>query len=151
LGDSLRRTVAEKHQATVWLLHQFNGDQNKRSPTVLLHHSDAAESKAFAENLAACGCLGVEDKSTGCRLLNWSKVRYYNDRSQSAPTLQINGMFGGMTDVSNRFTPDANTRTFIDPHSRSTLEGDSPPPIRRGPPGLRPNLLAGAGAGDSEY
>lgn len=151
LGDSLRRTIAEKHQATVWLLHQFNGDQNKRSPTVLLHHSDAAESKAFAENLAVCGCLGVEDKATGCRLLNWSKVRYYNDRSQSAPTLQIDGMFGGMRDVSNRFTPDANTRTFIDPHSRSALEGEAPQPVRRGPPGLRPNLLAGAGAGDSEF
>lgn len=140
IGDDFRRQIAERFQCTAWLLHQFNGDQNKRSPTTLLHHSDASESKAFAENLAVCGCLGVEDKSTGCRLLNWSKVRYFQDRSQSAPTLQIDGRFGSMVDVSNRYVPDPGTSTFVDPQSRHTLEGDTvaaPRRVGRGPVGLR--------------
>lgn len=138
IGDQIRREIAEKHQCTVWLLHQFNGDQNKRSATTLLHHSDAAESKAFAENLAVCGCLGVEDKATGCRLLNWSKVRYYQDRSQSAPTLQIDGRFGCMVDVSSRFVPDERSGSFVDPSARQALEGESDAPRRpRGPVGLR--------------
>jgi hypothetical protein len=119
IGDKFRRQIAERHNCTAWLLHQFNGDQNKRNPTTLL--------------------------------LSWSKVRYYQDRSAAAPTLQICGKFGGMIDVSNRYVPDPNTRSFIDPSSRSSLEGDATPrPARRGPPGLRDASL-GALAGDSEY
>jgi hypothetical protein len=135
LGDMLRREIAEKNQCTVWLLHQFNGDQNKRSSTTLLHHSDAAEAKAFAENLAVCACLGTEDKLTGCRLLNFSKVRYYNDRSQSAPTLQIDGRFGCMIDVSHRFIVNPDTRSFMDPNTRNALEGQVSDRPQYGPVG----------------
>ncbi len=140
LGDALRRRVAEHFQATTWLLHQFNPEQNKRSPTTLLHHMDASESKSFAENLAVCGCLGTKDEATGCILMNWSKVRYYVNRSQSKPTLQIDGRFCRMIDVSDRFVPDAISRTFTDPNSMTNIEGTQRGPVSQGPPGRRPTV-----------
>lgn len=134
LGDQMRRRVAEQFDATVWLLHQFNAEQNKRAPTALLHHSDSAEARNFAENLATCGCLGVMDPVTGCILLNWSKVRYNRNGDIPMPTLQIDGQFCQMVDVSNRFIPDRATHRFIDPVTAHTIMGRTGP-VSNGPPG----------------
>jgi hypothetical protein len=137
LGDQLRQQVAEKFQATVWLAHQFNGDQNKRAPTTLLHHSDAAESKAFAENLAACGCLGVKDKQTGCLLLNWSKVRYHEAANKQPAVLRIDYDYSQMV-IANNYQLDLASGRFIDSSTAMQIQGVSRGPAGHGPPGFRP-------------
>lgn len=137
LGDMLRRQVADHFNCTVWLFHQFTGDQNKKSPTTLLHHTDASESKSFAENLACCACLGVRDPSTGCVLLNWSKNRYNPNHGRAMPVLQIDGDFCRLVDVSHRYVPDAQSRNFIDPSTRYAIEGhhETHNPVSSGPDG----------------
>lgn len=137
LGDQLRQQVAEKFQATVWLAHQFNGDQNKRAPTTLLHHSDAAESKAFAENLAACGCLGVRDKQTGCLLFNWSKVRYHESENKKPAVLRIDYDYSRMV-VANNYQLDAASGRFIDSATATQIQGLSRGPVGHGPAGFIP-------------
>jgi hypothetical protein len=124
LGDQLRQQIAEKFQCTVWLAHQFNGDQNKRAPTTLLHHSDAAESKAFAENLAACGCLGVKDKQTGCLLLNWSKVRYHESEIKTPAVLRIDYDYSRMVMATN-YQLDLTSGRFIDQSVASQIQGQA--------------------------
>lgn len=135
LGDQLRQQVAEKFQATVWLAHQFNGDQNKRAPTTLLHHSDAAESKAFAENLAACGCLGVKDPQTGCLLLNWSKVRYHEAENKRPAVLRIDYDYSRMVAATN-FQLDLTSGRFIDSSMATQIQGFGP--VGSGPADFRP-------------
>ena len=138
LGDQLRQQVAEKFQATVWLAHQFNGDQNKRAPTTLLHHSDAAESKAFAENLAACGCLGVKDPQTGCLLLNWSKVRYHEAENKVPAVLRIDYEYSRMVMATN-YQLDTTSGRFIDSSTATQIQGlTRRNPVGNGPEGFSP-------------
>lgn len=137
LGDQLRRKIGDHFGCTVWLFHQFAGDQSKRSPTHLMHHMDASESKSFAEHLACCGCLGVMDKTTGCVLFNWSKNRYNANHGRAMPVLQIDGEFRRLVDVSHRYVPDAQTHRFIDPSTRYMIQGhhETSNPVSNGPEG----------------
>jgi len=135
LGDTLRRQVANRFNCTVWLLQQLNAEQPTKSPTTLLHHTNAAEARNFAENLAVCGCLGTIDRSTGCLMLNWSKVRYHSERTRPAPILQIDQHFCRFVDVSTEYTADPQCHTFLDASDARTIyggiDGDVPP---RNPP-----------------
>lgn len=136
LGNDLRLEVAVPFQATVWLAHQFNAEQNKRKPTVLLSHEDASESKSFAENLATCMCLGVRDPATGCILVNWSKLRYGADNALQLPPAVVHNdwQFSRMVDVSTRFTLDRVTNRFVDPATAAQIGGlDEQPRTLRGP------------------
>jgi hypothetical protein len=131
IGDQLRTEVSEPLGATTWLLHQFNGEQAKRSPTKLLNHTDAAESKAFAENMACCGCLGTRDAGSRVLLLNWSKVRYHSNNELNMPRLRINGDFSRMDDVSDQFVLAEAGGGFVDPATRNALSGHVEEPRRR--------------------
>lgn len=113
LGMQLRRQIAQRFNCTVWLLHQMSGAATKVSPTRVLTHGDAADCKSFAENMAVCGCLGNEDKSTGCRLLNWSKTRHTDGATALPSTLRINNLFAMMEDVTRNYRADPARGVFM--------------------------------------
>lgn len=112
-GDEFRRKVSERYKTTSWILHQLKGDVGKAKPTVLMHHTDAGESKDFAVNMAVCGCLGTADPQTGCRRLNWSKVRFRANEQIAPATLRIHDQFAMMEDVSSLYLADEHSRQFI--------------------------------------
>lgn len=101
-GDDVRRQICERFNCTAWVAHQLKGAAGTASPTKLMHHSDAGESADFADNMTLCFCLGTEDKSTGCRVLNPSKVRYLSSEDASPIILKIN-KFAMMHDVSRNY------------------------------------------------
>jgi len=70
-----RRNIAEAFSCTVWVMHQIKGSMITASPTKLFHHGEAAEASAFGAEMSVCACIGAPDRETGCRRLNFSKVR----------------------------------------------------------------------------
>lgn len=101
-GDDVRRQICERFNCTAWVAHQLKGAAGTASPTKLMHHSDAGESSDFADNMAVCFCLGTEDKATGCRILNPSKVRYLPGEEAPPVILKIN-KFAMMQDVTRNY------------------------------------------------
>lgn len=138
-GDLVRREIAERFGCTVWALHQIAAASCNASPTKLLHHNDSAECKAFADNLAVCGCMGVVDPVTGCRRLNFSKVRYKAVETITPVTLRINENFAWLEDVGNQFVAAESGRGFVDRETANRVEGSfhADRGISSGPIGLR--------------
>lgn len=137
LGMECRRRISQHFNCTTWVLHQMAGAAGKTSPTKLLTHNDAADCKSFAENMAVCGCLGTDDKQTGCRWLNWSKTRYNSSQVSPPSTLRIHDRFALMEDVSAVFTPDTARGVFMTAEDSRRIDGAAAAPRRQaGPRGL---------------
>lgn len=140
-GDEFRRKVSERFKTTSWILHQLKGELGTANPTKLMHHSDAGESKDFAVNLAVCGCLGTADPNTGCRRLNWSKVRFRPNERITPATLRIHEQFALMEDVGSLYMVDESGRQFISRDEAQEIGGMQNATQRRaamtGPPGMR--------------
>jgi len=123
MGDRIRCEVAIRFDCTAWIMHQLASDQGKRSATTKLTDLDAAEAHNFAENLAACGCLGVADPRTGCQLFNWSKVRYRKQWEHAPSVIMLDGAFCRFNDVSARYRADSVTRSFMNPNESQVVYG----------------------------
>ena len=124
-GNTARREIAERFHCTVVALHQIAASEGGRSATALLHHTMAQESKAFAENMAACACIGSADQQSGCRRVNWSKVRYVPQERVEPITVRINDQYSLMDDVSSTYTVDETTRRFITQDAAAQMHGSA--------------------------
>lgn len=111
--DECRRQIAERYNCTVWVLHQVKGDAGNWAPTRLVHHTDSGECKDFAENAAVCGCIGPYCKTTGCRFLNFSKVRYRQGERIKPVVVRIDDTLADVIDVTGQYLVAANNRGFV--------------------------------------
>lgn len=138
-GDRCRRDIAERFGCTVIILHQIAPAEGQRHSTALLHHSMASESRAFAENLAACGCIGNADPSTGCRRFNWSKIRYEAQEKVQPVTLRIDEHFARMENVDELYVVDDAGRRFVPKDAAERIHGGAQDQqtAQAGPAGLR--------------
>jgi len=139
-GDRCRKEIAERFGCTVWVLHQVKGEAGTAKPSKLIHHSEAGESKDFATNMAVCGCLGVADPATGCRRLNFSKVRYRPNESITPPTLRIDDRFAVMRDVTSQFSLAEGGQQFITAADQQQVHAvdTSHRTAQQGPAGMSP-------------
>ena len=124
-GNLARREIAERFRCTVVALHQIAPSEVGKSATSLLHHSMAQESKAFAENMAACACIGNADVHTGCRRINWSKIRYKPQERVEPITVRINDEYSLMDDVSTTYVVDEANRRFVTQDAAARLHGSA--------------------------
>lgn len=133
-----RRQIAERFGCTVWVFHQIKGAQLNASPTKLFHHSDAAEASAFAAELTVCGCIGAPDQDTGCRRLNFSKVRYIANEEVLPVTFRIHPALSMIEDVTHRYGVDEAGRRFalVEDLARTQGAEAATPRAQAGPPGL---------------
>lgn len=140
-GDRCRKEISERFGCTTWVLHQLKGDAGAAKPSKLMHHTDAGESKDFATNMAVCACLGVADPVTGCRRLNFSKVRYRPNEAITPPTLKIDDRFAIMRDVSAQFVLDEGGRQFITAEDQRQVHavGATERRPQAGPEGMEPS------------
>lgn len=141
--DTIRRLVAEKFGCAVWLLQQLNAEANKRAPGAAQHHSDAAESRDFGENLWYCITLSTPDRANN----NTLQLAVTKSRDSAAPpsgmVVRIDGnsfklvsdqdhVIGSngrivQTDFHSRFAQGGEPRTDQQPPP------DQPPPARENP------------------
>ena len=150
-GQLVRRQLAEKFRCAAWIMHQVRAEDCDKSPTKLMHHSQSSECKAFAVELSVCGCIGVPDKSTGCRYINWSKVRYAPDQNITPSILRINDTFASIDEVSHRYGVDETGLRFVTQEDLRQLAGTEATHERRaamsGPPGMRRDMEPQNGQG----
>jgi len=153
-GNRCRREIAERFNCTVTIMHQIAPAEGQRNATALLHHSMAAESRAFAENLAACACIGNTDVSTGCRRLNWSKIRYQAQEKVEPVTIRINDQFALMEDVGSIYAVDDSGRRFVPRDTLQRVHGGEQQPqaqtVTENPPNIRTQMDAGEAALESD-
>ena len=138
-GDNCRKQLSERFGCTTWLLHQLKGAAGEYPPTKLIKHTDAAECRDFAVNLAVCMCLGTPDEKTGCRRLNFSKVRYRSNEVTLPVTLRPHDKLAEMCDVTRDYTVDETSRRFLTASEAHTVHGAEA--------ASRPRAAAGIGSG----
>lgn len=124
-GDRCRKEISERFQTTTWILHQLKGQEGSASPTKLQSHVGAGESRDFANNMAVCGCLGTEHKATGCRFLNWSKIRYRPGVVMPPVVLRIGDEIAEMECVTNQFVPSLAGGAFMPRAEANAVQGSS--------------------------
>jgi hypothetical protein len=135
-GEECKKKIAERFNCTVWVAQQIRGEACNKNPTALLHHNDAAESKSFAENMALCACIGSVDRNSGCRVLNFSKVRYKPQERVPPATFRIHERFAIIEDMTNSMVSDASGSRFVPREEAERVRGRERP-VSSGPPGLR--------------
>jgi len=135
-GNECKKSIAEKFNCTTWVAQQIRGDACNKNPTALLHHNDASESKSFGENMALCGCIGSADRQSGCRVLNFSKVRYKAQERVPPVTFRINERFAIIDDMTNAMVADASGSHFVNREDAERVQGRETR-AQSGPPGLR--------------
>ncbi len=102
-----KQKIAVPYNATVWIAHQLNGTANSKGSSQVQHHTDAAETKSFAENLVYCFTVGVKDQATNLCVLAKTKAR----RSGGSPTriIRVEGEMWRVADQSHLYTIDPTT------------------------------------------
>ncbi len=122
-------------------MHQIKTSMLTAAPTKLFHHGDAAEATAFAAELSVCGCIGVPDRETGCRRLNWSKVRYRPGEEVQPLTIKIHRQFSMIDNVTHQYgVDDSGTRFALLTDIARTQGAEAARarvPASAGPRGLR--------------
>lgn len=98
------------------VFNQLSGEQNSKSPGVVSHHTGSAEAKNFAENMNFAVQLSMP-RQDGLAAIGCTKAR----RAARLPdrVIQIDGEFGRILDVDDRWTIDPRTRRFV---SRDEVE-----------------------------
>ena len=144
-GEECKKKIAERFNCTVWVLQQIRGEACNKNPTALLHHNDAAESKSFAENMALCACIGSVDRNTGCRMLNFSKVRYKPQERVPPATFRIHERFAIIEDMTNSYVADGSGSRFVPREDAERIRGREQRAPTSGPNGMRRVLTTAPG------
>jgi len=122
LGDALRRQVAVKFSATVWITHQLKSDLST-VPTRLHKHTDAMECKSFCVHMPFCGALSYPDAATGVRRFHWPKHRNVAHGAVQPILLRPHSFIARFDDVSNRYTVDASAELIIETNAARPVLG----------------------------
>lgn len=122
-GDECKRRIAIQFNCVVWVTHQLKAALGKAMPSKLMHHTEAAESSAFAVHMATVGCLGTEDKRTGVRMLNFSKTRLAESQMARPTCLSIHPLFCELIDVTDTYTVDTNNGQIVSSNEARQIGG----------------------------
>lgn len=149
MPDRLVKEVAAPLQVPVFLNQQFAAAVQGRAPGVLLHHSDAAESKAIGENAHFCFCVGNPDKDGHCVL---ACTKHRRGPQMPPRVLKIDGALGRVLDTGGAYVLDESTRTIVSKRDRDIVYG---PEVAFGgggppPPGPSESSLDGGEEDDED-
>lgn len=111
-----KQKIAVPHNASVWIAHQLSGAANAKGTSQAQHHTDAAETKSFAENLVFCFTVGTKDQTTSNCVLAKTKAR----RAGGSPhrVIRVAGELWRVEDVDHLYAIDPATNRIV---SRSEL------------------------------
>lgn len=106
---NLKLKVGIPFNCPTWSCHQLSAVANSYKPGVKVHHTDAAEAKAYAENLDFCFVFGTMTEDQLAVLWN-TKAR--RKRTHPEVVVRINGGMASLEDVSGIYT--VNSGAIID-------------------------------------
>lgn len=113
-----RDKIAKSFDTKVWLLHQLDGQANKKGSTAKLGNADAEFCKSIAKNanFAFVATKPTEDKRQLC-IFRMSKHRRRPPIKEAV--VRVNGRFCRIEDASDKFALDTNRHQFV---QKSDLE-----------------------------
>jgi replicative DNA helicase len=115
-----KSSIGDQHDCPIWLLHQLSGDANSLSETAKVHHTNAAESKSFGENLDFAMCLGVPNIENLCTLTCTKRRR---QPPQDSTIVKIDGAFNRVLDMDGKYVLDTSARKIMSVADRDRLPG----------------------------
>jgi hypothetical protein len=98
-----KHKIAEKFNTYVFLFHQLSGKANDRSPSVSMHHTDAAESKSFAENLDFCLCVSTLNSDNRCGV---DCTKHRRTGPKPSVVVQVDGNYNQVKDTDGVYIRD---------------------------------------------
>ncbi len=119
-----KQKIAVPYETSVWVAHQLSGMANAKGSAQVQHHTDAAENKSFAENLAFCFTVGVKDQTTNMCVLAKTKGR----RAAGSPTrvIRVEGELWRVTDQSHLYAVDPVTSRIASIRDLSRVQETRP-------------------------
>lgn len=105
-----RDNIAKPFDCPIWIAQQLSGTANSYGPGRAQHHSDASESKSFAENLDISFAIGSVTAESLC-LFSLTKGRRVG-RTKDA-IIRIDGSMSAVRDTGNSYMLDPSTRQFV--------------------------------------
>ena len=105
-----KNQIAAKYACPVWLMHQISGAANTKAPGAQYHHTDAAESKSFAENLDFSFSVGTPNAMGLCQLI---ATKHRRTGHQAAQIVQIQGDMSTVVDAGHLYMLDPFTHHFV--------------------------------------
>lgn len=106
------RLLAKRYNIPLLVMHQLNGDANGRSPVADIHHTDAAECKAFAEYADFAVVTGPPTED-GRQLARFLCTKHRREPPAGYAIVKINGRFNEVLDVSKDYVIDHNQRQIV--------------------------------------
>ena len=104
------RSIANPMDIPVWFLHQLDAKANDKKAGAANTVGNAAESKAFAENLSYSFALGQKNEMNLFRL-DTTKTR--RSGTQQYQILHMDGSLGLITSTNGRYVVDENSRSIV--------------------------------------
>lgn len=130
--DGCRMQIAGRFNTSIWLLQQFNTSANKKSPTAVMSHTDAAEAGGrFAHALSFCAEIGNKDMQTNCTILSFSKRRRAGG-ARPERILMIDPLYHRLNDVSNDYVVDRTRQQIVSRLFATQIQGTQTDANRRG-------------------
>ena len=106
------RLLAKRYNIPLLVMHQLNGDANSRSPVADVHHTDAAECKAFAEYADFAIVTGPPTED-GRQLARFLCTKHRREPPRGYAIVKIDGRFNRVIDVSKDFVVDHTGRKIV--------------------------------------
>ena len=101
--------IAVKYDCPVWMMHQISGKANEKSPGAQYHHTDAAESKSFGENVDFSFSLGKPNAAGLCQIL---ATKHRRTKELPAQIIQIDGEMCTVVDAGDNYVLDPCSHHF---------------------------------------
>jgi hypothetical protein len=123
LPMNLKNYVAGRFNCPVWVLHQLSGVANSRSSGHVMHHTDAAGSKSFAENLDFCFTIGTPTKDNLCV---FAKTKSRRAQRQGEVVVRVRGEISRVDPTFGRYTNDRGRIVSSSDYNRVADPGSAP-------------------------
>lgn len=110
VANHVKTRIADAFNCPVWIMHQLSGDANSRGEGARMHHTDAAECKAFAENMDFAFVLGSQSHDGMCTLSN---TKHRRTPQEKETVVKIDGGLWRVRDVGDHYRLDAKSRKIM--------------------------------------
>ncbi len=128
-GLRARNLIADQFDCPVWLIHQFSGEANRRSPGGRYHHTDAAEAKNFAENLDFSFVVGnLTDDGLGQIVA----TKHRREGAMPAEVIHVDGLFNTVTYPNKEYVVDPQTHSIKEKDLTTSTAGSLKKPKKGG-------------------
>lgn len=110
-GGRAANLIAKRFNCAVWLLHQLNGESNSKSAGTMNKHTDAANSKSFAENLDFAIQFGTPTIDGLCQVVCTKHRRF---KAMPPMVIRIVGEFNKIEPADSKYKINASTGKIED-------------------------------------